>query len=61
MLSSVQTKQMTKKHIVAGLISLAFILGWNVFLIQRDEKLYDTYHPTKGIDNLQKPATVEIR
>ena len=54
-------EQMTKKHIVAGLIAFAVILGWNVFLIQRDEKLYDTYHSTKGIDNLQKRATVEIR
>jgi hypothetical protein len=52
---------MKKKYIVAGLTSLAVILGWNIFLIQRDEKLYDTYHSTKGIDNLQKRATAEIR
>lgn len=52
---------MNKKHIVAGLIGFAVILGWNIFLIQRDEKLYDTYHPTKGIDNLQKRAPAEIR
>jgi hypothetical protein len=52
---------MKKKHIVAGLICFAVLLGWNVFLIQRDEKLYDTYHSTKGIDNLQKRATAEIR
>lgn len=52
---------MNKKHIVAGLIAFAVILGWNVFLIQRDEKLYDTYHSTKGIDNLQKPAPAEIK
>lgn len=35
---------MRKKHIIAGLVGFAFILGWNVFLIQRDEKLYDSYY-----------------
>ncbi len=54
-------EQMTKKHIVAGLISLAVILGWNVFLVQRDEKLYDNYYRSKAIDNLQKPHSTEIR
>jgi len=54
-------EQMSKKHIVAGLIGFAVILGWNVFLIQRDEKLYDNYYRSKAIDNLQKPHSTEIR
>ena len=45
---------MTKKHIVAGLIGLAVILGWNVFLIQRDENLYRAYYHSKELDSLRK-------
>jgi len=52
---------MNRKYVVAGLIGFAVILGWNVFLIQRDEKLYDNYYRPKAIDNLQKPHSTEIR
>jgi len=52
---------MKKKHLIAGLIGFAFILGWNVFLIQRDEKLYDAYYRAKAIENLKKPPSSEIR
>ncbi len=52
---------MTKKHVVAGLIGFAVILGWNIFLIQRDESLYDAYYRSKAIDNLKKPPSAEIK
>ena len=52
---------MNKKYVVAGLIGLASILGWNIFLIQRDEKLYDAYYRSKAIDNLKKPPSAEIK
>jgi hypothetical protein len=60
-MSSVQTKQMNKKHIVAGLIGFAVILGWNIFLIQRDNALYKAHYRQSAIDNLQKPAPAEIK
>ena len=34
---------MNRKHIIAGLVGFA-VVGWNVFLIQRDQKLYDAYY-----------------
>jgi len=52
---------MKKKHLISGLIGFVFILGWNVFLIQRDEKLYDSYYRAKAIENLKKPPSSEIR
>ena len=52
---------MNKKYVIAGLIGFAAILGWNVFLIQRDERLYDAYYRAKAIENLQKPPSTEIR
>ena len=50
-----------RKYVVAGLVGFAFILGWNVFLIQRDEKLYDSYYRAKAIENLKKPPVDGIR
>jgi len=43
---------MTKKHVVVGLIGLAVILGWNVFLIQRDKNLFESYQQ-QGTHNLK--------
>jgi len=44
-----------RKYVVAGLIGFAFILGWNVFLIQRDEQMYDAYYRTQAVENLKNP------
>ena len=33
-----------RKYIIAGLLGLAFILGWNVFLVQRDQRMFDAYY-----------------
>jgi hypothetical protein len=52
---------MNRKYVIAGLIGFAAIIGWNVFLIQRDERLYDSYYRTKAIENLKKPPSSEIR
>ena len=52
---------MNRKYVVAGLIGFAVILGWNVFLIQRDERMYDSYYRTKAVENLKKPPSTEIR
>jgi len=50
-----------RKYVVAGLIGFAAILGWNVFLIQRDERMYDAYYRTKAIENLKTPPSNQIR
>ena len=52
---------MNKKYIAAGLISFAAILGWNVFLIQRDERLYDSYYRQQAIENLKHPPSNQIK
>ena len=52
---------MNRKYVFAGLIGFAVILGWNVFLIQRDDKLYDAYYRSKAIENLKSPPTSKIR
>jgi len=50
-----------RKYVVAGLIGFAAILGWNVFLIQRDERMYDAYYRTKAIENLKTSPSNQIR
>jgi hypothetical protein len=37
-------EQMSSKYIAAGLIGIAAIVGWNIFLIQRDAKLFEAYN-----------------
>ena len=44
---------MNRKYIVAGLIGFAVILGWNVFLVQRDKNLFEAYDQ-QAIQNLKK-------
>ena len=52
---------MNRKYVVAGLIGFAAILGWNVFLIQRDERLYDSYYRAQAIENLKQPPSNQIK
>lgn len=52
---------MNKKYLAYTFIGFLFIVGWNVFLIQRDERLYDSYYRSKAIENLKKPPSIEIR
>jgi len=35
---------MNKKYIAAFVLGLFAIVGWNVFLIQRDAKLFEAYN-----------------
>lgn len=52
---------MNRKYLTTGLIAFAIILGWNVFLVQRDERMYDAYYRAKAIENLKRPPSKEIR
>jgi hypothetical protein len=52
---------MNSKYVIAGLIGFAVILGWNAFLIQRDESLYNSYYRTKAVENLKNPPSNQIK
>jgi len=47
------TLQMKKEHVIAGLISFSVILGWNVFLIQRDDSLYKAHYRQQAIQQMK--------
>ena len=52
---------MNRKYVITFALGFAAIVGWNIFLIQRDEKLYDSYYRSKAIESLKKPPSAEIR
>ena len=52
---------MNKKYVITGLIGFAVILGWNVFLIQRDNRMFDAYYQQQAVENLKRPPSTEIR
>ena len=41
---------MNRKYVSFFFFAFLTIIGWNVFLIQRDEKLYDSYYQIKVVE-----------
>ena len=52
---------MKSKEISFVFLSFIGILMWNVFLIQRDNALYDAYYHRQAIENLKRSPNTEIR
>jgi len=52
---------MKRKYLTVFALGFLAMIGWNVFLIQRDEKLFDSPYHAKAIENLQKTPSSEIR
>jgi len=42
---------MSKKYITAFIIGFVAMIGWNVFLIQRDDAMYKAYYRQQAIVN----------
>lgn len=45
---------MKRKYLTVFALGFFAMIGWNVFLIQRDEKLYDSYYHSTSVENLKK-------
>ena len=52
---------MKLKYIAFGILAVGVIVGWNAFLIQRDNALYDAYYHRQAIENLKRPPSTEIK
>jgi heme/copper-type cytochrome/quinol oxidase subunit 1 len=52
---------MTLKNISFIVVAVGVIIGWNAFLIQRDDALYKSYYRQQAIENLKHPPSTEIR
>jgi hypothetical protein len=44
---------MKPKYIAYGLIALSVIIGWNAFLVQRDDALFRAYYKQQALENLK--------
>jgi len=50
-----------RKYIITFALGFAAIIGWNIFLVQRDDQMFDAYYRQQAIENLKKPPSAEIR
>ena len=44
---------MNRKYVAAGLIGFLAILGWNVFLVQRDDAMYKAYYRQQAVQQMK--------
>lgn len=52
---------MNSKEISFIVVAIFAILGWNAFLIQRDNALYDAYYHRQAIENLKYNSNPNIK
>jgi len=50
---------MIKKYVVVFVIGFFVTIGWNLFLIQRDEKLYKAYYKQQALTNATESTIVK--
>ena len=52
---------MNSKSITYIFLAFIAILGWNAFLIQRDQKMFDAYDRQMGVERLKYPPTSSLK
>ena len=52
---------MKPKYLAAGLIAFSAVIGWNVFLVHRDDAMYKAYYRHQAVENMKKPISSETR
>jgi hypothetical protein len=44
---------MNRKYITAFALGILAVIGWNVFLIQRDDAMYKEYYRRQAVENIK--------
>lgn len=52
---------MIGRYVTYTVLGAMFMIGWNVFLIQRDDAMYKAYYRQQAIENIKRPPSSEIR
>lgn len=52
---------MIGRYITYTVLGAMFMIGWNVFLVQRDDAMYKAYYRQQAMENLNKSPSREIR
>ena len=51
---------MIGRYITYTVLGAMFMIGWNVFLIQRDDAMYKSYYRQQAMENIKRPPSSEI-
>ena len=51
---------MNRKYITLVVLGVLSMIGWNLFLIQRDDAMYKVYYRRQAIENLKRPPSSDI-
>ena len=52
---------MIGRYVTYTVLGAMFMIGWNVFLIQRDDAMYKQYYRQQAMENLKTPPSTEIK
>ena len=52
---------MNRKYITVFVLGFLAMIGWNVFLVQRDDAMYKAYYRQQAIENLKHSPSNQIR
>lgn len=50
---------MNKKYLTAFSLGFLAIIGWNIFLIQRDERMYKAYYKQQALTNVEQSTKIK--
>jgi hypothetical protein len=48
-----------RKYLIGTLLGVAAIIGWNVFLIQRDDRMYKAYYKQQALTNVEQSTKIK--
>jgi len=50
---------MNKKYLTAFSLGFLAIIGWNIFLIQRDDRMYKAYYKQQALTNVEQSTKIK--
>lgn len=48
-----------RKYLIGTLLGVVAIIGWNVFLIQRDDRMYKAYYHQQALTNVEQSTKIK--
>lgn len=50
---------MNKKYLTTFAVGFFVIIGWNLFLIQRDDRMYKAYYKQQALTNVEQSTKIK--
>jgi predicted negative regulator of RcsB-dependent stress response len=48
-----------RKYLIGTLLGVVAIIGWNVFLIQRDDRMYKAYYHQQALTKVEQSTKIK--